>query len=175
MERLRLCIATSYGNRDCAKRGAFYARSQRQRDTVNTCASRSPLKMGKAWNVVCLESRRWIWAPKSSPDLCTWRGRSGHTGISVESLRSTARCRQSQVLLTPLAFIVAKTQGGLLLQYFPPWVIAEFASIRASRILRMAVVRSGPGGTLSTITLTARARVSRTALPCAACASSHPW
>ena len=68
--------------------------------------------MGKARNVVCLESRRWISAPKSSPDLCTWRGRSGRTGISVESLRSTARCRQSQVLLTPLAFIVAKTQGG---------------------------------------------------------------
>src|ERR1017187_9174329 len=43
MERLRSFSATSYGNRDVAKQGAFPWRLQRQRTTVNTCASRRPI------------------------------------------------------------------------------------------------------------------------------------
>ena len=56
MERLRLFSATSYGNRDAVKHGAFYSRWQRVRATVNACASRSPLEMGMARKVMCLES-----------------------------------------------------------------------------------------------------------------------
>ena len=58
-------------------------------------------------------------------------------------------------------------------QYLPAWVMAEFASMRASRSLRIAALRSGDGGAPATMAFTASASAFRIADPASICSAVH--